>query len=87
MTGVRQFFWLFLLPVAGCMIHPAPEAQKVIVEKTTGPIQLDGSLNEDSWRRAACYPFLRPRSADLGDPVQKLFQHPGQPSVRRRRTG
>lgn len=62
MTGLRQIFWLFLLPVAGCMMHPTPELQKVIVKKTAATIQLDGSLNEDSWRHASCYSFLRPRS-------------------------
>ena len=62
MAGLRQFFWLFLLPAAGCMIHPAPEQREVIVERAVEPILLDGSLNEDSWRRAACYRFLRPRS-------------------------
>ena len=67
---------LLIGSIATALADPAPEPASVVVSDTTGPITIDGLLDEESWQRAIPVTDFRRYEPTAGGPP------PGQTEVR-----
>jgi hypothetical protein len=62
-AACRLLAMLTILATVGCQGSSRPDTGQLVAHRATGPIQLDGQLNESAWQQAQAVAFGVPRES------------------------